>query len=198
MEKKTMATTFELDGDSVVFRVTIPTDLEAFNRGKSEGREIPIRMVERSADREKLEAAKNARAEWDQVESVIDQLESELASLRPGEGIDGLVRHRRAKAEKREEIEAAKEVRDALRKKVEAATNELAASIGGTPGQLVLPCPESVQSALDSIERIARESARELIHHAGALDGFIGAKRFLTARAAADSIAVMQTSGQPV
>jgi hypothetical protein len=179
--------TYALAGNEVVFRVQITPDERLFNRGKDEGRGLPLQLLAQSTNPELLGAAKVAQQELEQVQGVIRSLEGELAGMKPGEGIEGLVRHKRAQAEKREEIEAAKEVMAALQRQANNALGELAGSIGGKATQVTLPCPNDVQAVLSQLETITTTNAPLLVKHAGVMAGFHAGRMGL------DSLSVAHT-----
>ena len=182
-----MAITFELDGGQIVFRIPITPDVGLFNRGKDEGRGLPLQLLAQSANPELLGAAKAAQQELEQVQGVIRSIEGELAGMKPSEGIEGLVRHKRAQAEKREEIQAAHEVKAALQRQANNALGELAASIGGKATQVTMQCPNDVQAVLNQLETITTTNAPLLVKHAGVMAGFHAGRMGL------DSLSVAHT-----
>ena len=182
-----MAITFELDGGQIVFRLAITVDEGLFNRGKDEGRGLPLQLLAQSANPELLGAAKVAQQELEQVQGVIRSIEGELAGMKPSEGINGLVSHKRAQAEKREEIQAAHEVKAALQRQANNALGELAASIGGKATQVTMPCPDDVQAVLSQLETITTTNAPLLVKNAGVMAGFHAGRMGL------DSLSVAHT-----
>ena len=190
-----MAIHFELDGGYLVFRLPVVVDEGQFNQAKDEGRKIPLKLISQGADGELVGAAKATQQELEQVNAVIQRMETELANLKPGEGIDGLVKQRRAQAEKKEEIQAAYDVRAALQRQSGIALGDLAASIGGKVNQVTLPCPDDVGAVLAQIESIATTNADVLVKHAGTMAGFYAARQFLNAQSVAASIIALPSVG---
>lgn len=190
-----MAIHFELDGGYLVFRLPVVVDEGQFNQAKDEGRKIPLKLISQGADGELVGAATAAQQELEQVNAVIQRMEGELANLKPGEGIDGLVKQRRAQTEKKEEIEAASFIKGTLQRQAGVTLGNLAASIGGKVNQVTLPCPDDVGAVLAQIESIATTNADLLMKHAGTMAGFYAARQFLNAQSVAASIIALPSVG---
>ena len=163
---------YELSGNEIIFRVPITPNDTAFNTGKVAGRGLPLQLLAQSTDPELLQAAKVAQVELEQLQAIIQALENDLAGMKPGAGIAGLLAFKRAQTAKQEEIAAGREVEAGLQRQAGNTFGELAGSIGGRPTQVTMPCPDDVKAVLDQLEDITNASASLLIEHAGVRVGF--------------------------